>query len=97
MILNALRNRTPFTTHAGITEYRCRLGEMGQDNPVGHEVTAQLASWIPDLEKHIVNGAIKPLEYQIVEGKGWEAVIKAAEIFDKGGAEKKLVVRIQDE
>lgn len=73
------------------------LGEMGQDNPVGREVTAQLASWIPDLERHLADGAIRPLEYQLVAGEGWEAVIKAAEIFETGGGpEKKLVVRIQD-
>jgi hypothetical protein len=94
---DSVSNRTPFITPEGVREYRCRLGKMGQDNPLGHKVTAQLASWIPDLEKHIANGAIKPLEYQLVDGKGWEAVIRAADTFENGGAERKLVVRVQDE
>ncbi|KAB5531198.1 chaperonin 10-like protein [Coniochaeta sp. 2T2.1] len=87
---------TPFPDTPGIELYRVKLGEMGQDTDLGREVTAKIASYIPSLEKHVANGAIKPLPYQLVEGKGWEAIIKAQEVFEKG-VERKVAVRVQDE
>ena len=68
---------------------------MGKDTELGRDVTGKIASSIPKLEKYLANGAIKPLPYQLIEGKGWEAVIKAQEIFEKG-VEKKVAVRVQE-
>jgi hypothetical protein len=73
------------------------MGVLGQDTPLGVKVTADLAAWVPKLEKHVADGGVRPLGYQLVEGKGWEAVIRAAEMFESGGAARKLAVRVQDE
>jgi hypothetical protein len=80
----------------GVREHRCKLGEMGKGSPLGREVTAQLTEWTPGLERHLAEGHIKPLEYELVQGKGWEAIVRAVQIFEKG-VDKKLVVRVQDE
>ncbi|KAB5575460.1 chaperonin 10-like protein [Coniochaeta sp. 2T2.1] len=87
---------SPVTTPPGVELYRVEMGAMGQDTDLGRDVTAKIASYIPSLEQHLANGAIKPLPYQLVEGKGWEAIIKAQEVFEKG-VERKVAVRVQDE
>jgi len=78
--------------------YRVALGQIGRyDNEKGQQVTAALAAMIPVFEAHIEKGNFKPLDYEVAEGKGWEAVINALATFGAGKVKSKLVVRIQDE
>ena len=85
-------------TPKSIHEYRTLLGTLGRyDDLKGATTTSNLASWIPAFEGHIENGTLKPLEYEVVEGTGWEAVIKGVAELESGKASKKLVVKIQDE
>ncbi len=85
-------------TPASIHEYRTLLGLLGRlEDPRGARTTSDLASWIPLFEQHIANGALTPLEYEVVEGEGWDAVIWAVAALEAGKATKKLVAKIQDE
>jgi len=85
-------------TPPSIRENRTLLGTLGRfDDPKGAKTTANAASWIPTLEGHLEKGTLKPLEYEVVDGKGWDAVIKGVAQLEAGGTTKKLVVRIQDE
>jgi len=83
---------------SSLHSYRIALGQIGRyDNEKGREITAALAAMIPLFEAHIEKGNFKPLDYEVAEGKGWEAVIKAVATFEAGKVKNKLVVRIQDE
>lgn len=83
----------PSTIH----KYHTKLGELGKNSPIGIHVTEKTTSWIPVFERHIAGGALRPLEYQIVDGQGWEAVVEAAKLFGAGKAVKKLVVIVRPE
>ena len=75
--------------------YRIALGQIGRsETEMGRRVTAALADMIPIFEAHIEKGTIKPLEYEVAEDKGWEAVIKAVAAFEAGKVKNKLVVNI---
>lgn len=92
------RSRSPFNTPSTFKEYRAELGHLCRyDEPLGAEMTRDIAGWIPTFEKHIAAGTLKPVEYQVVEGVGWESVIQGIQDLESGKAPKKLVVRIQKE
>ncbi len=77
---------------------RIQLGHIGRyDEEAGKKVTANIASWIPDLEGHLASGALTPLEYQAQPGVGWEKVIEGIADFEAGKAARKIVVKVQDE
>ena len=83
---------------SSLNSYRIALGQIGRyDNEKGRQVTAALAAMIPIFEKHVEKGTLKPLEYEVAEEKGWEAVIKAVATFEAGKVKNKLVVKVQDE
>lgn len=66
------------------------------DEQIGIETTTDLASWIDGFEGHLAAGTLKPLEYQLFDGVGWQAVIDAIALLESGKAAKKLVVKVQD-
>jgi hypothetical protein len=60
-------------------------------------VTKDIASWISTFEAHLASGTLKPIEYQVVDGVGWEKVIQGIQELEGGNAAKKIVVRTQTE
>lgn len=60
-------------------------------------MTKNIASWIPRLEVHLEAGTLKPIEYQLVDGVGWEKIIQGIHDLENGKAAKKIVVRVQSE
>jgi hypothetical protein len=81
-----------------ITADRVALGAIGKvDDPIGSVVSKNLAAWIPVLEEYINTGMIKPLEYEVMEGTGWEAVINAVNLFEAGKVKTKAVIRLQSD
>ena len=87
--------RSPFNTPAPIKEYRAELGHLGRlDEPIGAAVTKDIASWISIFEAHLAAGTLKPVEYQVVDGVGWDKVIEGIQQQEAGPA-KKIIVRTQ--
>jgi hypothetical protein len=86
---------------SGIESYRVRLGAVGhtkENNVHGPEVTPAVKEFLPALEGHVADGALRPLEYEVVDGVGWASVLKGIELSESGkGSGKKIVVKIQDE
>jgi hypothetical protein len=60
-------------------------------------VTKDIASWIPTFEAHLAAGTLRPIEYQVVDGVGWESVIRGIQDLEGGKAAKKIVVRTHAE
>ncbi|KAG7292856.1 hypothetical protein NEMBOFW57_002901 [Staphylotrichum longicolle] len=90
--------KSPFNTPPTIKEYRAELGHLCRlDEPIGAAVTKDIASWIPTFETHLAAGTLKPIEYQVVDGVGWEKVIQGIQELESGKAAKKIVVRTQNE
>lgn len=58
-------------------------------------MTKNIANWIPRLEAYLEAGILKPIEYQLVDGVGWEKVIQGIHDLENGKAAKKIVVRVQ--
>jgi hypothetical protein len=95
---NADEDRSPFNTPSSIKEYRAELGHLNRlDEPIGQAVTKDIASWISTFETHLAAGTIKPVEYQLGNGVGWESVIQGIQDLEAGKAAKKIVVRTQEE
>lgn len=91
-------NRSPFNTPSSIKEYRAELGFLCRpEEPLGREVTRDIASWIPSFEAHLAAGTIKPIAFQVIDGVGWKQVIQGMQDLTEGKANKKLVVRTQSE
>ncbi|KAK4129163.1 GroES-like protein [Parathielavia appendiculata] len=96
--LTSVDDWSPFNTPSTIKEYRAELGHLCRLNePIGQTVTKEIASWIPTFETHLAAGTLKPIEYQLGDGVGWESVIRGIQDLEAGKAAKKIVVRIQDE
>ncbi len=92
------RYRSDTATPSSIHEYRIQLGTIGKvDTATGAKVTEQLVSWIPQLEARVADGTIKPLEYELVDGVGWDKVIEGISQLRQGKTNKKIVVRVQAE
>ncbi|KAM0350620.1 hypothetical protein ACHAPU_003106 [Fusarium lateritium] len=86
------------STTAPIKEYKASLGHLYRlDEPIGTQVTADMVKYIPTLEKHLAAGTLKPLQHQEVDGVGWDRVIQGIQELEAGKAEKKIVVRTQEE
>ncbi|KAF7554780.1 hypothetical protein G7Z17_g2678 [Cylindrodendrum hubeiense] len=87
-----------FKTPPTIKEYRAELGHLCRlDEALGIEVTKDIARWIPTFETHLATGTIKPTQYQVADGMGWETVIQGIQDLEDGKALKKIVARVQKE
>ena len=77
------------------------LGQLGREDGSGEEgvfgrsTTGAVRGFVPILEAHLAQGSLKPLDYEVVEGVGYEAVVEGIKRQEKGGLKKKLVVRVQ--
>lgn len=81
-----------------VTDYRIHLGELGRpENPIGLSVTNGVRDFIPVLEGHVAAGNIRPLEFQVVPGVGFDKVAEGVALLESKKFDKKLVVRLQDE
>lgn len=91
-------NRSPFNTASTIREHRVELGHMGrEDEEMGVQVTNAVRAFVPAIEAHLAAGTLKPLEYELMDGVGYDAVVQAIKRQEKGGLAKKLVVRVKHE
>ncbi|KAH8647656.1 hypothetical protein BX600DRAFT_518086 [Xylariales sp. PMI_506] len=80
-----------------VSVYRAKLGPIGRvDDPIGAETTRDVASWVDSFEGLLSDGLLKPLDYELSENIGWQAVIDGIELLESGKAEKKILVRVQD-
>ena len=60
-------------------------------------MTRSIAGWVPTFETHLAVGTLKRIEYQVVDGVGWDKVIQGIQELESGKATKKVVVRTQEE
>ena len=60
-------------------------------------MSSQIAEWISISEAHLEEGSISPIEYQLVEGTGWGAVIDGIMKLKTEKTGKELAVRIVGE
>lgn len=77
--------------------YRIELGKLGRDDELGKHVTAKVAEMVPVFEGHFATGKLRPLDYHLVEGAGWDKVIEGIADMEAGKLPKKPVVKVQDE
>ena len=81
-----------------ITLYRAHLGMLGR---VGTDeekhITAKVVEMVKAFEPYFESGELQALNYQLVDGKGWQAVVDALAAFEAGKFEKKAVIKVQDE
>jgi hypothetical protein len=75
------------------------LGEIGREgNARIEKINRDITGFIPELEKYLESGALKPMEYEIIEGINFDPVMKGLEAFNTRKSDgKKLVVRIAEE
>lgn len=73
------------------------LGQLGREGEIGTQYAEETARMIPVLERHIANGSIKAVDTEVFEGVGWDKLIEALAYYSSGKADKKIVVRVQDE
>lgn len=96
--LTTVDDWSEFKTPPTINEYRAELGHLCRlDEALGIQVTNDITSWIPALETHLAAGTLKPIQYQVVDGMGWESVIQGIQDLENGKAQKKIIVRVQKE
>ncbi|KAF4965825.1 hypothetical protein FSARC_6418 [Fusarium sarcochroum] len=90
--LTTVDDWSEFSTPSSINEYRAELGHLCRlDEPDGAQVTSDISGWIPALEAHLAAGTLKPLEYQVIDGVGWDKVIQGINDLEGGKAAKKIV------
>ncbi|KAJ4258252.1 hypothetical protein NW762_008401 [Fusarium torreyae] len=96
--LTSVDDWSEFSTPSSINEYRAELGHLCRlDEPDGAQVTSDISGWIPSLEAHLAAGTLRALEYQVVDGVGWDKVIQGIKDLEGGKGAKKIVVRTQEE
>ncbi|KAH8758558.1 chaperonin 10-like protein [Hyaloscypha sp. PMI_1271] len=72
------------------------IGKSGDEHQ--REVTAEIAAFIPQLEKLLGNGKLKAMEYEVIGAVGFKEVLKALDVYNnRKGSTKKIVVRVADE
>ncbi|KAK3368376.1 chaperonin 10-like protein [Podospora didyma] len=81
-----------------ISVYRVQLGLLGRaDNPLSKRVTDQVAEMVRIFEGQIEAGGLRPLDYELAPGMGWDKVIEGIANLEAGKAIKKSVVKVQEE
>jgi len=89
----------PIEPKEGIEIDTVELGEIGREGSAHIEKTnREIASFIPTLEQLLGSGALKPMEYEFIEGVNFEPVLKGLELLSSRKSDgKKVVVRIAKE
>jgi hypothetical protein len=75
--------------------YRVKLGMLGRTGTEQERITARIAEAVSAFQGLIDAGQLRPLDYHIVPGEGWEAVIGAIADMEAGKLPKKPVVKAQ--
>lgn len=75
------------------------LGALGKSGDAHQQkVTSDVAAFIPELEKFLASGQLKPMDYQVVGDVGFKEVLKGLDVFNgKKAGGKKIVVRLAEE
>jgi len=91
--------RLPIEPVEGIEIDLVTLGAIGKSaDELQREVTAAIATFIPQLEKLLESGQLKPMEYEVVGDVGIKEVLKALDFYQKKkGSTKKIVVKVAEE
>jgi hypothetical protein len=91
--------RIPIEPVEGITIDLVTLGAIGKTGDEHQrQVTANIAAFIPHLEKLLQSGQLKPMEYELVGDVGFKEVLKALDAYNnKKSSVKKIVVRVAEE
>jgi hypothetical protein len=94
-----IKNRVPIEPKEGIEIEMVELGEIGREgNAHMEKVNKDIASFIPKLEKLLESGALKPMEYEFIDGANFEPVLKGLDLFSTRKSDgKKIVVRVAQE
>jgi hypothetical protein len=72
------------------------IGKSGDEHQ--RKVTAEIAAFIPQIEKLLESGQLKPMEYDVVGDVGFKEVLKALDAYNnRKGSVKKIVVRVAKE
>lgn len=72
------------------------IGKSGDEHQ--RQVTTEIAAFIPQLEKLLVSGQLKPMEYDVIGDVGFKEVLKALDAYNnRKGSVKKIVVRVAEE
>jgi hypothetical protein len=88
-------NRSEMTVPDSINLYRVKLGMVGRTGAEQERITAKVAEMVPVFQAHIDAGQLRPLDYHLVEGEGWEAIIAGIADMEAGKLPKKPVVKVQ--
>jgi len=89
----------PIEPVEGINIHLVALGAIGKSGDEHQrKVTAEIAAFIPQLEKLLESGQLKPMEYDVVGDVGFKEVLKALDAYNnRKGSVKKIVVRVAEE
>ena len=91
---------TPMKPNDDYKTYQAKLGLIGRSADKDEEIRTlndDIASYIPFLVRLMKEGKLKPNEFKVV-GKGFESIVEAVGIQQKGGAGgAKVVVHLQDD
>ena len=92
-------NRVPIEPVEGIEIDLVTLGAIGKsDDEHQREVTATIAGFIPQLEKLLESGQLKPMEYETIGDVGFKEVLKALDVYNnRKGSTKKILVKVAEE
>lgn len=91
-----MRDRNNYTVPAGVVEYRVSIGMLGRGSDIGRHITRETAGLVPVLEGLVAEGAVRPVECELFDESGWEALIDGLKYYAEGKAAKKLVVCVQE-
>jgi hypothetical protein len=85
------------TVPESINLYRVKLGMLGRPGDEQGHITAKIAEMVSVFQAHINTGQLLPLDYHLVDGEGWEAIIAGIADMEAGKLPKKPVVKAQSE
>jgi hypothetical protein len=76
-----------------------KLGALGKsEDEQQREITADIATFIPQLEKLLGSGQLKPMKYEVVGDVGFKGVLQAMDTYNnRKGSTSKIVVRVAKE
>ncbi|KAH8590986.1 chaperonin 10-like protein [Bisporella sp. PMI_857] len=86
----------PISPQQGIEIYQVTLGDIGRTGSTRiDQVNENITALIPELEKSIENGDLKPMEYEFLDGIDLEPILKGLDGFQNRKSDgRKLVVRV---
>lgn len=80
----------------GVTSYNVLIGKLGQKDDFGQHITAETKKMIPQLEPHVANGQLTPVDFNVYEKKGLDGLLAALNDYEKEVPQTKVVVQLHD-